>query len=273
MKRLTGTSVTAVATAPIRLASYPVADWSDLLDRISWLVRSSLADRVSPGRLDEYTSEATQCGASWVLEYVTDPGGLPPADLARRAARQGVRTMFRQLVDYQRDKALSPAPDSPAGLPEPEPLPEATRLAELQAIRWQAKKLRAEWERLTAVWASAVRPVRRLRVDRGMIGWRSSHNRRSVDLTWLSILSAQTVTAGGQPYETAGPAIDRGHIVTGVGSGVAGRPSTNGLAAVDTIVSYRWLPGVPVFGGVHWFAPQDREDKATYERWLGVFAR
>lgn len=274
MKRLTGTSVTAVATAPIRLASYPVADWSDLLDRISWLVRSSLADRVSPGGLDEYTQEATQYGASWILEYVTNPGGLSPADLARRAARQGVRAMFRQLVDYQRDKTLSPAPDSPAGLPEPEPLPEAVRLAELQAIRWQARRHRADWDRLTMAWTAAARPVRRLRVDRGMIGWRSSHACRRPDSTWISTTNpGQTVTAGGRHYEIAGPVIDRGHIVTGHGRGIAPRPSANGLAAVQPIVSHRWLPGVPVFPRVQWFAPEDRGDRSTYERWLEVFAR
>jgi hypothetical protein len=289
MKRLTGRSATTAA--PTGLASYPVSDWQDLIDRVRWLIRSALANRVSPGRLDEYTQEATQCGATWVLEYVTNPGGLSVTDLARRAARQGARMMFRQLVDYQRDRDLTPAADSPAGLPEPEPLPEATRLAELQAVRWAARQHRQHWETLTAAWASAARPVRRRRIERGQIGWRSDHNRRPVDQTWIvtndsrtvfaqvciggdrsSINSDQTVTAGERHYENAGPTIDRGHIITGTGSGVAARPIANCLPESPPAVSYRYLPGVEVFP-VTLFAPADREERSRYVDWLRCFAR
>jgi hypothetical protein len=289
MKRLTGRSATTAA--PTGLASYPVSDWQDLIDRVRWLIRSALANRVSPGRLDEYTQEATQCGATWVLEYVTNPGGLSATDLARRAARQGIRTLFRQLVDYQRDKTLSPAPDSPAGLPEPEPLPEAVRLAELQAIRWQARRHRADWDRLTMAWASAARPVRRHRIERGQIGWRSSHACRRPDRTWIvtndsrtvftqvgiggdriSINSDQTVTAGSWRYENAGPVIDRGHVITGTGSGVAARPIANCLPDSRPVVSCRYLPGVEVFP-VTLFAPADREERRRYVDWLKCFAR
>lgn len=290
MKRLTGPSVTNVVTTPNGLAAYPVSDWIELTGRIEWLVRSAYADRIETGRMDEYTDDSTQAALAWVLEYVKNPGLLSVSDLARRAAKQGIRAHQRHLASWQRDKELIPAPGST--MPEPNSEPLATRLAELQAIRWNARKFRADWERLTLAWASAARPVRRHRIERDQIGWWSSHNRRSVDQTWIvtndsrtlfgqvciggdrvSIQSGQTVTAGERRYETAGPVIDRGHIVTGIGSGVANRPQANALQTVDTIVSVRFLPGVEVFPSVRLFAPADREERTRYVAWLRVFAR
>lgn len=288
MKRLTGRS--AIVATPTGLASYPVSDWQDLIDRVRWLIRSAYTDKVLPGRLDEYTDDSTQAAAAWILEHCRNPGGLSVADLARRAARQGVRAHQRHVSMWQRDRELIPAADSI--LPEPNPEPLATRLAELQAVRWAARQHRQHWEALTLAWASAARPVRRHRIDRGQIGWRSSHACRRPDRTWIvtndsrtvfaqvciggdrvSIQSDQTVTAGERHYETAGPVIDRGHIITGTGSGVANRPGTNVLPPVETIVSVRYLPGVEVFPSVRLFAPADRIERTRYVAWLRTFAR
>lgn len=307
MKRLTGTSA-PLAIVPHGLTAYPVSDWPELMNRIRWLIRSAFLDKVLPGRLDEYTDDATQAAAAWILEHCQNPGGLSVTDLARRAARQGVRAHQRHLSAWQRDKTLTPAPGST--LPEPNPEPLQTRLAELQAIRWAARQHRQHWQELTAAWTAAARPVRRHRIERGQIGWRSDHNRRPVDQTWIAISgpqediqvcrtlkrqfvrrsgfcghvprtgligyvqSDQTVTAGERHYDNAGPVIDRGHVVTGIGNGVANRPNANALpSALQTIVSYRWLPGVNVFPQVQWYAPHDREERARYVAWLRVFAR